>query len=99
MIKAYLEIEEHLLDQLEEILYETAPHNWILYFNHSKNCTKLEGYFKDYNEAKEDFSKIVQTLNLKHVPGYVVCMYVLHVCGDGKCRCPSTICDHMPPKN
>jgi len=68
MIKAYLEIEEHLLDQLEEILYETAPHNWILYFNHSKNCTKLEGYFKDYNEAKEDFSKIVQTLNIKHVP-------------------------------
>jgi ribosomal protein L11 methyltransferase len=67
MIKAYLEIEENLLDELEEILYEFAPHNWILYFNHSKNCTKLEGFFKNSHAAIEDFKRITGTTNLKHL--------------------------------
>jgi ribosomal protein L11 methyltransferase len=68
MIKAYLEIEENLLDELEEILYEFAPHNWILYFNHSKKCTKLEGFFENSDVAVEDFKRITGTTNLKHLP-------------------------------
>ena len=37
MIKAHLPIEENLVEQLEDALYEIVPHNWVLHFSHLKN--------------------------------------------------------------
>ena len=68
MIKAHVEVNEDSVEQLEEILYGIAPHNWVLSFNHSKNNTFLEGYFKDIHESESAFSQIIENGNLSELP-------------------------------
>ncbi|MDG0963877.1 MAG: 50S ribosomal protein L11 methyltransferase [Opitutales bacterium] len=72
MIKAHLNIEALLLEQLEDSLYEIAPHNWVLYFNHSKNTSYLEGYFDSSLDAEESLKKLFSTLQMIEVPKLLI---------------------------
>jgi ribosomal protein L11 methyltransferase len=68
MIKAHVEVNEDSVEQLEETLYGIAPHNWVLNFNHSRNVTLLEGYFKDIRESENAFNQIIENGILSELP-------------------------------
>ncbi|MBT3668561.1 MAG: methyltransferase domain-containing protein [Opitutae bacterium] len=58
MIKIFGGLQDNLLDLIEEILYEIAPHNWIINYSHISKVTLLEGYFKTEREADRELKKL-----------------------------------------
>ena len=68
MIKAHLPIEENLVEQLEDALYEIVPHNWVLHFSHLKNNSFLEGYFDTSLDAEESIKELFCTLEILEIP-------------------------------
>ena len=72
MIKAHLPIEENLVEQLEDALYEITPHNWVLHFSYSKNTSFLEGYFDSSLDAEESLKVLFYTLEIIEIRGPLV---------------------------
>jgi len=72
MIKAHLPIEENLVEQLEDALYEIVPHNWVLYFSHSKSNSFLEGYFDTSLDAEESIKELFCTLEILEIPELLI---------------------------
>lgn len=68
MIKAHFKIEEVLLQQIEEALYEIAPHNWILHFNLSTGESFLDGYFGDSFLAEESQKELFYSAEIVKIP-------------------------------
>ena len=60
MIKVYGTVQDKLLEFVEECLYEIAPHNWILNYNHLNKVTKLEGYFNSKTDADVEIRKLCE---------------------------------------
>ena len=60
MIKVYGTLQDKLLEFVEECLYEIAPHNWILNYNHFNKVTQLEGYFSSKTDADEEIRKLCE---------------------------------------
>jgi hypothetical protein len=60
MIKVYGTVQDKLLEFVEECLYEIAPHNWILSYNHLNKVTKLEGYFNSKTDADVEIRKLCE---------------------------------------
>lgn len=72
MIKAHLTIEENLLEQLEDALYEIAPHNWVLHYSHSNGTSFLEGYFNTSLDAEESLKELFSTLKIIEIPKLLI---------------------------
>ena len=72
MIKAHLPIEENLVEQLEDALYEITPHNWVLHFSHSNNTSFLEGYFDSSLDAEESLKVLFYTLEIIEIPELLI---------------------------
>ena len=58
MIKVYGTLQNKLLDFVEECIYEIAPQNWVLNYNHFNKVTQLEGYFSSKTDADEEIRKL-----------------------------------------
>jgi len=72
MIKVHLPIEENLVEQLEDALYEITPHNWVLHFRHSKSTSFLEGYFDNSLDAEESLKELFYTLEIIEIPELLI---------------------------
>ena len=72
MIKAHLPIEENLVEQLEDALYEIVPHNWVLHFSHLKSNSFLEGYFDTSLDAEESIKELFHTLEILEIPELLI---------------------------
>jgi ribosomal protein L11 methyltransferase len=72
MNKAHLTIEENLLEQLEDALYEFAPHNWVLNYSYSKGTSFLEGYFNSYLDAEESLKELFSALKIIDIPKLLI---------------------------
>lgn len=72
MIKAHLPIEENLVEQLEDALYEIVPHNWVLHFSHLKSNSFLEGYFDTSLDAEKSIKELFHTLEILEIPELLI---------------------------
>lgn len=63
MIKVYGTIQDKTLEFVEECLYEIAPHNWVLNYNHSNKVTQLEGFFNTEKSADDNIKKLSKITN------------------------------------
>ena len=72
MIKAHLPIEENLVEQLEDALYEIVPHNWVLHFSHLKSNSFLEGYFNTSLDAEKSIKELFHTLEILEIPELLI---------------------------
>ena len=54
MLKVVLNINKKNRLEAENILFETAPHNWVVIFNRQTKQLTLEGVFTSKDEAEQD---------------------------------------------
>jgi hypothetical protein len=59
MIQAKALIDPDHLNCIEDVLYEHAPTNWTLTYNHITENNYLEGFFKNELEAKNSFEHVL----------------------------------------
>lgn len=63
MLKVVLNINKKNRLEAENILFETAPHNWVVIFNRQTKQLTLEGVFPSKDEAEQDLSNFKEFIS------------------------------------
>ncbi len=66
MIKVSSAIEEEIIEKIEDLLFEIAPHSWTLNFDHSSNKNSLIGYFDNLVNAKKSIKKFKTSIECSY---------------------------------
>ena len=63
MLKVVVNINKKNRLEAENILFETAPHNWVVIFNRQTKQLTLEGVFPSKDEAVQDLSNFKEFIS------------------------------------